>query len=60
MLEPEKPRSRYLEVYEISIVTDCESGPKVWRNPIQGGVQKVNMNIKVHCKEVKNTTSLYL
>ena len=41
MIDPENPRSRYLEVNEISIMNDCESGSKILRTLTAcGGVRK--------------------
>jgi hypothetical protein len=40
MFDPEIPRLRYLEVYDISIMNNCKSGSKVLRNLTVCGVRK--------------------
>jgi hypothetical protein len=45
MIDPENPRSGYLEVYEISIMTDYISGSKVSRNLVVSSVKNVNVKM---------------
>jgi hypothetical protein len=45
MVDCKNPLSRYLEVYEISIMIDCKSGSKVQKNLIVCDVKNMNRNI---------------
>jgi hypothetical protein len=45
MIDCKTPRSRYLDVYEISMMTDCKSGSKVRKALTVCDVKNVNKNI---------------